>query len=60
MNYYSLLLTIKEFEILEDVLENIEEYRTCSNEDSEALESLKEKFSFEKYINFRDSQGDIK
>lgn len=49
-------ITIKEFEILEDVLSEIEESRVYEGDDKVALDSLKEKFSYSKYTKLRDSQ----
>lgn len=49
-------ITLKQFEILEDVLSEIQEYRAYIGEDLEALEELQEKFSYEKYTKFREGE----
>lgn len=46
-------ITLKHFEILEDVLSEIEESRTYVGEDKKALDELKEMFSYSKYTDFR-------
>ena len=46
-------LSIKEFEILEDVLSEIEEYRVYEDEDNASLNKLKKYFSYKNYCLYR-------
>ena len=43
-------LTLKQFEVLNDVLSEIEECRVYEDEDGEPLEKLQEIFSYSNYI----------
>jgi hypothetical protein len=49
-------MTKKEFEIIEDVLSEIEESRVYENEDKIALDNLKEYFSYANYKAFCSSK----
>ena len=42
-------ITVKEFEVLEDVLSEIRESREYEGEDNEALNNLQEYFSYDNY-----------
>ena len=46
-------MSVTEFEVLEDVLSNIEEHRLYIDEDDTALKSLKRYFSFDNYCIYR-------
>ena len=49
--------TLKQFEILNDVLWEIEESRTYEGEDNEALQELKHMFNYGKFKEFRSEIG---
>ena len=50
----------RQFEVLEDVLSEIEESRVYEGEDLKALEKLKEKFSYDNYMKFEEIVKEIK
>jgi len=49
-------ITVKQFEILEDVLSEIEESRVYEGENKIVLDELKEMFSYSEYVDFRDAK----
>ena len=49
---YKAELTLKQFEVLEDVLSEIEEFRVYEGEDDEALQELKKTFDYSVYCRF--------
>lgn len=48
-------ITLKQFEVLNDVLWEIQESREYEGEDLEALEELKDMFCYSNYVDFRKS-----
>ena len=55
MKEYTFSITLEEFEVLEDVLSNIEEYRLYDSQEEE-IDSLKKKFSYSTYKELRDGE----
>ena len=43
-------ITLRQFEILEDVLSEIEESRVYEDDDKVVLDGLKDKFSYDEYL----------
>ena len=53
-------ITVKQFEVLNDILWEIEGYRDYEGEDDEdkiALDQLQDMFSYDKYIAFSEQEG---
>jgi len=46
-------ITLRQFEILEDVLSEIEESRVYEDDDKVVLDGLKDKFSYDEYLKLR-------
>jgi len=51
-------ITLRQFEILEDVLSEIEESRVYENDDKAILDELKDKFSYGKYLKLKESENE--
>ena len=49
-------ITVKQFDVLNDVLWEIEAYRDYEGEDKEALKQLQDMFSYDKYIAFSEQE----
>ena len=51
-------ITLRQFEILEDVLSEIEEIRQYEYYDKVVLDELKDKFSYSNYMSIRIAMGE--